>query len=68
MAANNGPPAGLGPGAQPWLNAVHGGLGWAIGTALAGVIWDVGGGQLVFVTASVIIAVGAAVFAFGTRR
>jgi PPP family 3-phenylpropionic acid transporter len=66
--ANGSAPTGLGASAQTLINAVHGGLGWAIGTALAGMIWDVGGGQLVFVTASGIIAIGASVFAFGTRR
>lgn len=66
--ANAGAPDGLRASAQAIAQAAQGGLGWALGSALGGVLWDVAGGPWVFSAAALCALAGAAVFAWGARQ
>lgn len=60
-------PAGLRASAQTIAQGANGGLGWAIGAALGGVIWDAAGGSAVFVMATLFTLAAVAAFAWGAR-
>jgi len=45
-------PAGLRATGQSLVGAAQGGLGWAIGAVIAGIVWDVWGGSAVLLVAS----------------
>jgi len=64
--ANDRAPDGLRASAQAVAQAAHGGLGWAIGSALSGVLWDWGSGLAVYLFAAGIVAAGTIVFTRGT--
>jgi MFS family permease len=65
--ANSSAPPGFSASAQTLVSAAHGGLGWAVGAALSGLLWDAGEGRAVFSAAAIIVAIGAFVFWRGTR-
>lgn len=65
--ANSNAPPGLSASAQTLVNAAHGGMGWAVGALLAGLLWDAGGGMLVFGAAASVVSTGALIFWWGTR-
>lgn len=66
--ANNSAPDGMRATAQAIASAAQGGLGWAIGSFAAGLLWDWGGGQAVFIAAALFVSLGATIFAAGTRE
>ena len=63
--ANESAPAHLRATGQSLVGAAQGGLGWAIGAVLSGLLWDSAGGTAVFLVAGMAMAMGAAVFAIG---
>ncbi len=65
--ANDRAPDGLRASAQAVAQAAHGGLGWAIGSALSGVLWDWGSGYAVYLFAAIVVAAGTLIFTLGTR-
>ena len=65
--ANDAVPAGLRATGQSLVGAAQGGLGWALGSVVSGVIWDSLGGSWVFYTAALSMALAAAVFWSGQR-
>lgn len=65
--ANRSAPPGMSASAQTIAAAAHGGLGWALGSAVSGVLWDSGGGSAVFFAAAVFVSIGGLVFALVTR-
>ena len=60
-------PPGLRASAQTIAQGANGGLGWAIGAALGGVIWDAAGGSVLFAVASGFTLAAVAAFAWGAR-
>ncbi len=64
--ANDRAPDGLRASAQAVAQAAHGGLGWALGSFVSGLLWDWGSAPAVYLFAAGIIAVGTAVFVWGT--
>ncbi len=56
-------PAGLRATGQALVGAAQGGLGWAIGAVVAGVLWDALGGPAVLLTASGMMLTAALVYA-----
>lgn len=65
--ANASAPQGLRASAQGIAQAAQGGLGWALGAALGGLLWDAAGGDWVFFAAAACGAAGAAAFAWGAK-
>jgi PPP family 3-phenylpropionic acid transporter len=65
--ANDAVPAGLRATGQSLVGAAQGGLGWALGSVVSGVIWDSLGGSWVFYTAALSMALGAVVFWSGQK-
>ena len=65
--ANETAPAHLRATGQSLVGAAQGGLGWAIGAILSGLLWDSAGGTAVFVFAGTAMLAGAFVFAVGQR-
>ncbi len=65
--ANETAPAHLRATGQSLVGAAQGGLGWAIGAILSGLLWDSAGGTVVFALAGAAMLAGALVFAIGQR-
>lgn len=65
--ANETAPAHLRATGQSLVGAAQGGLGWAIGAILSGLLWDSAGSSAVFVFAGIAMTLGAIVFAAGQR-
>jgi len=65
--ANESAPPHLRATGQSLVGAAQSGLGWAIGSILAGLLWDSAGGAVVFGLAGVAMLAGAAVFLAGQR-
>ena len=65
--ANETAPAHLRATGQSLVGAAQGGLGWAIGAILSGLLWDSAGGTAVFVMASLAMTMGAVIFMVGQR-
>ena len=66
--ANESAPPGLRATGQSLVGAAQGGLGWALGAICGGLLWDAAGGTVVLGLASLIMLVGALVFAVGQRK
>jgi PPP family 3-phenylpropionic acid transporter len=60
-------PDGLRASAQTIAQGANAGLGWAIGAALGGVIWDAAGGAALFGMATLFTLAAVAAFAWGAR-
>ncbi|RLT40237.1 MAG: MFS transporter [Chloroflexi bacterium] len=60
-------PPGMGATAQALTGAAQAGLGWAIGSVLAGSVWDVYGGEGVYLVSAAVMLAAAGVFAWGSR-
>jgi MFS family permease len=65
--ANEAAPPGLRATGQSLMGAAQFGLGWALGSLIAGVIWGAWGGGWVFMLAALMLLLAAVVFAFGQR-
>jgi len=61
-------PPGMGATAQALIGAAQAGLGWAIGSILAGYLWDSFGGQGVYLASSAVMLLATVVFAGGIWR
>jgi PPP family 3-phenylpropionic acid transporter len=66
--ANSGAPDGMRATSQGIAQAAHGGLGWALGSAISGILWDWGSGPAVFTMGAVFAATAAGVFWGSTRK
>jgi PPP family 3-phenylpropionic acid transporter len=60
-------PGGLRASAQTIAQGANAGLGWAIGSALSGVIWDAAGAGALFAGAALVTLAAMVAFAWGTR-
>ena len=65
--ANESAPTHLRATGQSLVGAAQGGLGWAIGAIVSGLLWDSAGGAVVFLFACAAMLAGAVVFAVGQR-
>lgn len=65
--ANDSAPPGMRASAQGIANAAMGGVGVAGGAFISGVLWDRYGGEVVFLAAAAIMAIGTLYFAWSTR-
>lgn len=65
--ANDSAPKGMRASAQGIANAAMGGIGSAGGAFISGVLWDSYGGEVVFLVAAGIMALGTLYFAWATR-
>ena len=65
--ASNSAPAGLGATAQALMGAAMTGLGWGIGSVIAGYLWDLAGGEAVYFFAALAALLAALIFTFGNR-
>jgi len=61
-------PPGMGATAQALIGAAQAGLGWAIGSVLAGALWDIYGGMGVYLTIAGVMMLAAAVFGWGSDK
>lgn len=61
-------PKGLEATAQSLASAAQSGLGWGIGSLLAGVLWDAAGGHVVLFTSAGVVAVASVIFWAGNRK
>lgn len=61
-------PKGLRASAQTIAQGANAGLGWALGSALGGVIWDAAGGGALFVMACAFTLAAVAAFSWGARE
>ena len=66
--AGESAPPGLSATAQALVGAANAGVGWGIGSVIAGYLWDAQGGSAVFVAAAVATLMAGMLFAWGTRR
>ncbi|HEX9925592.1 MAG TPA: MFS transporter [Anaerolineae bacterium] len=60
-------PPGLSATAQTLMGAAQSGLGWALGSVVAGYLWDLTNGHVVLFFAAAIMALGALIFWAGNR-
>ena len=61
-------PKGLEATAQSLAGAAQSGLGWGIGSLLAGALWDAAGGHIVLFTSAGVMLVAAVIFWAGNRK
>ncbi|HXF63789.1 MAG TPA: MFS transporter [Caldilineaceae bacterium] len=66
--ASDAAPPGLNATAQALVGAAQAGVGWGIGSVLAGYLWDGYGGQAVYWAATVAALAGGALFWLGNRH
>ena len=66
--ASSSAPPGLGATAQALMGAALTGLGWSIGSVVAGYLWDWAGGEAVYFFAASAAMLAALVFALGNRH
>ncbi|MBK8050373.1 MAG: MFS transporter [Anaerolineales bacterium] len=66
--ANEAAPPGLRATGQSLMSAAQFGLGWALGSIIAGIIWGAFGGGWVFIVGAVLMFAAMTVFAVGTRK
>jgi PPP family 3-phenylpropionic acid transporter len=66
-AAQAAPP-GLSATAQALVGAANAGIGWGIGSVVAGYLWDARGGSAVFLAAAVAALLGGLLIAWGNRQ
>jgi PPP family 3-phenylpropionic acid transporter len=65
--ASEAAPPGLSATAQALVGAVQSGIGWSLGSVIAGYLWDLQGGPTVFLTATLAALAGVLVFSIGSR-
>lgn len=61
-------PKGLEATAQSLAGAAQSGLGWGIGSLIAGALWDAAGGHVVLFTSAGVMVMAAVIFWAGNRR
>jgi PPP family 3-phenylpropionic acid transporter len=66
--ANSAAPAGLRATAQALMGAVQSGIGWSVGSLLAGYLWEFADGRTLFAVAGVIGLSAALFFYWGGRQ
>ena len=66
--ASDSAPAGLSATAQALMGAALTGLGWSIGSVIAGYLWDLAGGEAVYFFAASAAFLAAVIFSIGNRR
>lgn len=66
--ANESAPPRLRATGQSLVGAAQGGLGWAIGSISAGLLWDALGGTAVLLAGGISLIIGAIVFLAGQRQ
>jgi len=66
--ASESAPKGLEATAQSLAGAAQSGLGWGIGSLLAGVLWDAAGGHVVLFTSAGAMVMAATIFWAGNRK
>jgi MFS family permease len=66
--ASEAAPPGLSATAQALMGAAQSGLGWSLGSVLAGYLWDQTNGHWVLLFASAMVALGAMIFWLGNRQ
>ena len=66
--AGEAAPLGLSATAQALVGAAQSGVGWSIGSVVAGYLWDASGGSTVFVMASVAALLAGVLFWVGNRQ
>lgn len=66
--ASEAAPPGLSATAQALMGAAQSGLGWSLGSVLAGYLWDQADGHWVLLFASAVVALGAVIFWLGNRK
>lgn len=65
--ASDAAPPGLSATAQSLVGAVQSGIGWSLGSVIAGYLWDIQGGPAVFLTATLSVIIGGTIFWVGER-
>jgi len=65
--AGQSAPPGLSATAQALVGAANAGVGWGIGSVVAGYLWDAQGGPAVFTAAAVAALLGGLLFTWGNR-
>lgn len=65
--ANDAAPRGLRATAQTMSQAAQAGPGWALGSLIAGFVWDAAGGSAVMLVAAAALLIGSLVFWRGTQ-
>jgi MFS family permease len=66
--AGESAPPGLSATAQALVGAAQSGVGWSLGSVLAGYLWDAAGGPVVFVLASGAALLAGLLFWIGNRK
>lgn len=66
--ASDTAPTGLEATAQSLVAAAQGGLGMSLGALVAGTLWDVGGGPVIFRVAAACLFLAGVIFFAGNRR
>jgi hypothetical protein len=61
-------PPGLSATAQALMGAAQSGLGWSLGSVMAGYLWDQTNGHIVLAFAAVCMALAALIFWLGNRK
>ena len=65
--ASESAPPGLSATAQALMGAAQSGLGWGLGSVIAGYLWDTTNGHVVLFFAATTVALGALIFWLGNR-
>lgn len=65
--AGEAAPPGLSATAQALVGAAQSGIGWSIGSVLAGYLWDAAGGEMVFAVAAYAAVAAGLLFWWGNR-
>lgn len=65
--ASEAAPPGLSATAQALMGAVQSGLGWSIGSVIAGYLWDYTNGHVVFLFAASVLILATVIFWLGNR-
>lgn len=66
--ASEAAPPGLSATAQALMGAAQSGLGWSLGSVLAGYLWDLTNGHWVLFFSALCVALGAVIFWWGNRQ
>ncbi len=66
--AGQSAPPGLSATAQALVGAANSGVGWGVGSVIAGYLWDAQGGSAVFLSSAVATTFAVLLFMWGTRR
>src|SRR5690606_35215526 len=65
--ASESAPPGLSATAQSLVGAVQAGIGWSLGSVIAGYLWDIQGGTVVFLAATLAVLLGGMLLWLGER-